>query len=160
MERVLDPLGLVLKGGNWYLAARCDGVERTYRVSRIDELVVTEDVFVRPDGFDLATYWQRWSEGFERRLYPDTAIVRLSGLGRELVPIYLGTVGAAALSSAGEVDESGWCTVELPVERGAPALGELLRFGPELEVLAPVELRSRVAEAAAAMTAFYGVEPR
>ena len=46
--------------------------------------------------------------------------------------------------------------MELPVEPGAPALGELLRFGPELQVLEPAELRARVAGAVATMGSFYG----
>src|SRR5271157_6449116 len=38
VERVVDPLGLVLKGGIWYLVARIDTGFRTYRVSRILDL--------------------------------------------------------------------------------------------------------------------------
>ncbi|ASR34352.1 transcriptional regulator [Prauserella marina] len=157
VERVLEPLGLVLKAGNWYLAARCEGDERTYRVSRIDGLSDLGEEFSRPEGFDLAEYWREWSARFERRLYPRTATVRVTPLGRELVPVYLGSVGARALrETATEPDSGGWSRVELPVEPGAPALGELLHFGPELEVLAPAELREQVAEAVARMGALYG----
>ncbi|PRX44194.1 putative DNA-binding transcriptional regulator YafY [Prauserella shujinwangii] len=156
VERELEPLGLVLKAGSWYLVARCDGGERTYRVSRIDALEEGE-TFARPDGFDLAAYWRDWSAGFERRMYPRTALVRLSPLGRDLVPFFLGAVGARALRDSGtEPDEDGWSLVELPVEQGAPALGQLLPFGPELEVLEPADLRERVAGAVARMGALYG----
>ncbi|MEU6643654.1 YafY family protein [Saccharomonospora sp. NPDC046836] len=156
VERVLEPLGLILKAGNWYLAARCDGGDRTYRVSRIDELTDAGE-FVRPAGFYLAGYWREWSEQFERRMFPRIALVRLSPLGRDLVPFYLGAVGARALrETGGEPDEDGWSRVELPVEPGAPALGELLRFGPELEVLEPADLRDEVADAVSRMGARYG----
>lgn len=156
VERELDPLGLVLKGGAWYLAARCDGDERTYRVSRIDALEAGER-FERPAGFDLAAYWRDWSEAFERRLYPDTALVRLSPLGRDLVPFYLGSVGVRALRECdNEPDEDGWLLVELPMEAGAPALGELLHFGPELEVLEPGDLRVRVGQSVRRMGELYG----
>ncbi|GAB3586627.1 YafY family protein [Amycolatopsis endophytica] len=154
-DRVLEPLGLILKAGNWYLAARCDGANRTYRVSRIHDLEPGAP-FERPD-FDLTAYWREWSEQFERRLYPRVAVVRLSPLGRDLVPFYLGAVGARALRECTEVpDEDGWLRVELPVEPGAPALGELLRFGPELRVLEPADLRDQVAAAIDRMGAFYG----
>lgn len=157
VTRTLEPLGLILKAGNWYLAARRNGTDRTYRVSRIFELEELPEPFERPAGFDLAGYWQQWSARFERRLYPSVALVRLSPRGRDLVPFYLGAVGVRALrESGGEVDEEGWSRVELPVEPGAPALGELLRFGPELQVLAPDELRARVAEAVGKMVAAYG----
>lgn len=156
VTRTLDPLGLILKAGNWYLAARCDGTDRTYRVSRIVEWREAGEPFVRPVDFDLAVYWQEWSEQFERRLYPRVAVVRLSPLGRDLVPFHMGAVGARALrETGGEPDEDGWSMVELPVEPGRPALGQLLRFGPELQVLAPADLRAQVAEAVAKMAAGY-----
>jgi len=158
VTRTLEPLGLVLKAGVWYLVARCDGSDRTYRVSRI---VTMSDAgeFARPDGFDLAEYWRAWSEGFQQRLYPETATVRLSPLGRRLVPVYLGSVGAEAMKTAQaegtQPDEDGWCTVRLPVEAGRPGVGELLRFGPDLEVLEPERLRTAVADAIAATAARY-----
>ncbi len=37
-ERTLDPVGLVHAGDHWYLLALRDGAERTYRVSRVEEL--------------------------------------------------------------------------------------------------------------------------
>jgi predicted DNA-binding transcriptional regulator YafY len=55
-----------------------------------------------------------------------------------------------------EPDADGWLTVELPVEPGEPAIGELLRFGPHLEVLEPADLRAELAEAIERMGAIYG----
>jgi predicted DNA-binding transcriptional regulator YafY len=157
VERELEPLGLILKAGNWYLAGRCDGTDRTYRISRVLELTDLGEVFERPAGFDLARYWQEWSEQFERRMYPRVAVVRLSPRAQALVPFYAGSVGARALRECrNEPDADGWLTVELPVEPGEPAIGELLRFGPHLEVLAPADLRAELAEAIEEMGAFYG----
>jgi predicted DNA-binding transcriptional regulator YafY len=157
VEREVEPLGLILKAGNWYLAGRCDGTDRTYRISRVLELEDLGEVFERPAGFDLARYWQEWSEQFERRMFPRVAVVRLSPRAQALVPFYAGAVGARALRSApGEPDADGWLTVELPVERGEPAIGELLRFGPHLEVLEPADLRAELAKAIEEMGARYG----
>src|SRR5438067_2853422 len=54
VTRSVDPLGLILKAGNWYLAARGDGTDRSYRVSRILELAELPETFERPADFDLA----------------------------------------------------------------------------------------------------------
>jgi predicted DNA-binding transcriptional regulator YafY len=154
-ERLLEPLGVILKAGNWYLAARRQGRDRTYRISRILELEFAEG-FARPTDFDLEDYWREWSEQFERRLYPRIAVVRMSPRARALVPFYLGAVGARALREAADPDEDGWSRVELPVEAHDAALGELLRFGPDVQVLEPPELREQVAEAVRKMGLFYG----
>ncbi|MBP2180855.1 helix-turn-helix transcriptional regulator [Amycolatopsis magusensis] len=156
VTREIEPLGLILKGGSWYLAARCEGNDRTYRISRIEGMETLGE-FRRPLDFDLAEYWRAWSEQFERRLYSRRAVVRLSPLAQTLVPFYLGAVGARALREASAVpDEAGWVQLELPVEQGRPAIGELLRFGAGLQVLEPADLREEVAEAIREMGAHYG----
>jgi Predicted transcriptional regulator len=53
-RRRVAPLGLVLKGGSWYLAGHVDGSVRTYRVARVLDCNVLEERFVRPADFDLA----------------------------------------------------------------------------------------------------------
>jgi predicted DNA-binding transcriptional regulator YafY len=160
VDRTLEPLGLILKAGNWYLVAhaptgREPGV-RTYRVSRIVELTVLDEYFERPADFDLAEYWRQWSEEFEQRLYPRIAVVRMSPLARDLVPFYCGAVGVRALRAADDpMDESGWLRVELPVEPTIAAIGQLLRFGADIEVLEPADLREQVADALRRSAALY-----
>lgn len=156
VDRELEPLGLVLKAGRWYLAARRDGRVATFRVGRIHTLRPL-GTFTRPDDFDIEEFWRQFGERFERRLYPRTAVVRMTEFGRQLAPLYLGAVGARAVAAAtAPIDADGWQRLELPVEAGAPALGELLRFGPQLEVLEPDDLRADVAAAARRMSALYG----
>ena len=58
VEREVGPLGLVAKGGVWYLVAAIDGDIRNYRVSRVIEAEVTDQVFVRPEAFDLVAHWR------------------------------------------------------------------------------------------------------
>ncbi len=50
VDREVRPLGLVLKGGIWYLVALSEGVVRTYRVSRFQAVEETGEVFTRPAG--------------------------------------------------------------------------------------------------------------
>ena len=57
-ERVVEPLGLVLKGGIWYLVAQREHGMRTYRLSQIQALAMTGESFVRPADFDLPKHWQ------------------------------------------------------------------------------------------------------
>jgi predicted DNA-binding transcriptional regulator YafY len=53
VSRTLDPHGIVLKGGRWYVVARSAAQMRTYRISQILSLSLLEDHFDRQEGFDL-----------------------------------------------------------------------------------------------------------
>ena len=156
VRRTVDPLGLVLKAGVWYLVARSDGDLRTYRVARVLEIATTEDHFDRPADFDLTAFWEDWSERFEQRLYGMSVTVRLSPEGVRRAGYLLGLVAARALrDSDAEPDADGWTTVELPTESLDHAEPDLLRLGPHVEVVGPPELRERVAASVAAMAKVY-----
>jgi predicted DNA-binding transcriptional regulator YafY len=179
--RLLEPLGVVLKAGAWYLVARArpsapsdspdstvsadthDDADlahqvRIYRVSRILELQTLSERFERPEGFDLAAHWRSWSHGYETRVYRNEATVRLSPRGRELLPYLLGPlVTRAAVTTASPPDADGWVRAVLPIESIPHAIGDLLRLGGEVEVLAPAELRERIAETIGTLAATYRV---
>ena len=167
VERELDPLGLVLKAGVWYLVARradpatpppdkSVAAPRTYRVSRVLALRVGQERAARPSGFDLAEFWGTRSEQLRAALWRDEATVRLSPRGRALVPLVCGSVeGRAVADSAGAPDEHGWIEATLPIESVQHAESMLLRLGAEVEVLAPAELRARLATTARALAARY-----
>ncbi|WP_437086872.1 helix-turn-helix transcriptional regulator [Streptomyces sp. enrichment culture] len=159
VERELCPLGLVLKGGIWYLVAQQEGTVRTYRVSRFLDTEVTDEVFDRPAGFSLAAHWAESSRRLEARLHRGTARLRISPRGRKLLPMLFGAAGARALEGAEPAGADGWAEVELPVETEAVAVGDLLRLGTEAEVLGPEPLRRAVADTVAALARRYARLP-
>lgn len=156
VTRRLEPYGLVLKAGIWYLVAASQGSPRTYRVLRIQAIEVLEESFERPDDFDLTAYWANWNEEYGERLYRERAKVRLSPFAYDLLAFYQGGyVARAARESASEPDENGWVTATLPIEGIRHATYEFLRLGTQVEVLEPEELRARIAAEAAAVAARY-----
>ncbi|MET7330685.1 YafY family protein [Nonomuraea sp. NPDC005650] len=156
VERRLDPYGLVVKAGRWYLVARAGEDVRTYRVSQILDLHPLSEGFTRPDDFDLAAYWQGYLAEFEARLRRGEAVLRLSPRGVERVPdLMTPGVVAAAGESAQPPDEEGWTRVTVPIESIEHALAEFLRLGTDVEVLAPAELRDLMADTAAELAARY-----
>jgi len=160
VTRTLRPLGVVLKAGIWYLVAETEGGGvRTYRVSRILDATPLDEVFERPEGFELAGYWERSASAYEELRYQGEAVVRVSPAGRELLPLQLGAEGARAAAAAGPPDADGWVRVVLRVEWEAVAVGDLLRLGAEAEVLAPPALRRRMAAAVSALAEHYAREP-
>ena len=136
----VEPLGLVLKAGAWYLVAKARRGVQTFRVSNIRTQQVTETRFERPADFDLPSWWTASLERFEAELRPARALVRLSELGRRRLA-ELGAYAAAAVAAAETPDETGWAVVSLPIETIDKAALTLLGLGPEVKVIEPVELR-------------------
>ena len=181
-ERVVDPYALVAKRGVWYLVAapatefrvsrfgfreegggghetRNTGREtRVYRVSRIRAAEVLDGPSRRPADFDLQRFWAEWCGAFVQAMPSYWVTVRASPrLARELArnPIK----GGAFPARVGATDADGWVTMELDLEAPVVALGHLLAYGAEVEVLAPPELRERMAAAARDMAALYTGRP-
>ncbi|CAM5281124.1 helix-turn-helix transcriptional regulator [Streptomyces avidinii] len=155
VRRDLHPLGLVLKGGIWYLVAAVEGAVRTYRVSRFLAVDTAQERFERPAGFELAAHWQESTSRLDAVLHQQTAELRLSPDGQRLLPMQFGAAGTRALADAGPADADGWVRLRLSVESQAVAVGDLLRLGAEAEVLGPPELRRALAETVTALAARY-----
>ncbi|GAA3452928.1 helix-turn-helix transcriptional regulator [Dactylosporangium matsuzakiense] len=177
VHRTAEPLGLVLKHGVWYVVARpadtgnagtvpgggtghgarTGPVEpRTYRVDRIRAVTVTDVRFARDDAFDLPSFWQRRAAEFERAMLRDTVTVRLSPAGLRALRYAVEAVAyREAVDGAGPPGADGWVTVALPVESVPVAYTQLLALGPEVEAVAPAELRALLAAAAERTAALY-----
>ncbi|HTJ70972.1 MAG TPA: YafY family protein [Actinospica sp.] len=158
VERVLRPIGLVLKSGIWYLIASAgEGPIRTYRVSQILELAEDGGTFERPTGFDLAEYWKASLAEFDERRFTGTATIRISPEARHrMEDLYSTAVLDSVAETASEPDESGWVRAVMPIEGVRHALGEVFKLGWGIEVLDPPELRALVAETAAETARLHG----
>ena len=155
MDRVIEPLGLVLKAGEWYVVAGARGEPRTYRVSSILGLTVRDETFSRPEKFDLAEHWAASTARFEAGLRRGTALVRVSPSGLARLRAY-GAAVAATVDRAGDaVDAQGWTRRSLPIESIDHAASQLLGLGPECEVLEPPALRERLASLTQQMARIY-----
>jgi predicted DNA-binding transcriptional regulator YafY len=148
VARVLEPLGLVLKAGTWYVVARHDGQERTYRVSRFVSAQLLPERFERPADFDVAGFWAESIAAYERELPRIEVTLRLR---REALPRLAEVVGRRhadlAISSATE-EEDGSLRLTLTYEDLEQASGPMLRLGGHAQVIEPEELRARVLDAA------------
>jgi predicted DNA-binding transcriptional regulator YafY len=141
VQRTVDPLGLVLKGGAWYLVARRSVGMRVYRVSRVVAARALAEGFERPAAFELESFWDGWSRAFEQALARVEVRVRVSEGVRRFLP------------AERRLEADGSVTVWFR-ELG-DAYRELLGFGADLEVLAPRELRDRIAATARETAALY-----
>ena len=161
VERPLEPYGLVLKAGVWYLCARVADRD-AFRVYRIDRFTAVErqgeERFVRDEGFDLPAFWDERAEQFARSILRAEVVVRLSADGARRLPYAVDPAAAREALKAADAppNDDGWVTVTLPVESEEVARGQLAELGPEVEVLAPESLRARFATDAARLAELYG----
>ncbi|MDT0344649.1 helix-turn-helix transcriptional regulator [Streptomyces litchfieldiae] len=157
VRRALEPYGLVLKAGVWYLAARVDeGGHRVYRVGRFTEVTATGDRFDRDESFDLPGFWAERAAAFARSLLRAEAELRLTPAGARALRYVTDRAAAdEALAAAGDPDAEGRVTVTLRVESLDVAYTQLLALGPEAEILGPPGLRARFAEATERAAARY-----
>ena len=143
VQRTVDPLGLVLKGGAWYLVARRSAGMRVYRVSRVAAVRALDSAFERPSEFELAAFWDEWSRAFEESRARVEVTVRVAEEVRRYLP------GEPRIEADGRA--------VVAFENLAAAYRDLLRFGADVEVLEPEELRARVAETGREVAAMYGL---
>ncbi|MFI7386794.1 helix-turn-helix transcriptional regulator [Streptomyces sp. NPDC049813] len=177
VERVLEPYGLVLKAGVWYLAAAVRGGTadvaagpaayaagdgraagpRVYRVDRFAAVEPGDERFVRDERFDLPAFWDERAAQFARAILRAEVVVRLTAAGLRQLPHVTDPVAAReAVAAAGPPEADGMVTVRLPVESEDVAYSQLMAVGAEAEVVAPVALRERFARAARRMRERYG----
>jgi predicted DNA-binding transcriptional regulator YafY len=149
VHRRVEPYGLVLKAGRWYLVAGPG--PRTYRVDQILELTVLPERFTPPAGFDLPGYWQRYQADFLTRLHRGEAEVRLA----PAAAARLTGASARALADTGTAEPDGWVRAVLPIESLDHAHSTFLALGADIEVLGPPELRARLAATARALADRY-----
>jgi predicted DNA-binding transcriptional regulator YafY len=142
--RTLGPLGLVLKGGIWYVIATVDGQIRTYRASRVVDATLLDDPVERPADFDLAAFWAESSAAYERDAPTVVVDVRVREDQAWRINQVFGRGTVAGGERVDEADHAG--TLRLRLRLGYPneVPGMLLAVGPNLEVIGPPDVREKL----------------
>ncbi|MGW7359162.1 helix-turn-helix transcriptional regulator [Streptomyces sp. NPDC054802] len=146
----VDPYGLVVKAGVWYLVADHRGAPRLFRADRVRSARMTDEPVRRRTGCELADVW----EVLRRQVEERPAGMRVTVLVRDdRLDLFL-RIQAAQVAGAPEPRGDGWSKVplRLPAEG---AVRSLLAFGESVEVLEPAGARETLATAAAAVVDLY-----
>jgi predicted DNA-binding transcriptional regulator YafY len=152
VSRLVDPLGLVIKGRIWYLIAAVEGNARTYRVSRVREAEIVNQPCERATDFDLAAYWQASVQSFKTDLPKYIVTVRVAPWRMR----QLHSQRFVTIQEERDPDDEGWVTVVADMETEGSACQVVLSFGDQIEVLKPPSLRKRVSDTLKRAIAHYG----
>ena len=145
VDRRVDPLGLVLKAGQWYLVAIAGEWDVTFRVSRVRWAELLDEPSRRPDDFDLTTHWATFLDDFESRRGAVPVRLRVAPEAVDDLPRFLGEHVRAGLLDA---DRSAPVELEVTFASLEDARAQLLGLGPSVVVLDPPELRDELVRVA------------
>ena len=136
-ERTVDPYGLFLRDGRWYLVGLDHerAAERTFTVSRMLDLRANATKprspdFARPAAFNVAGYERL---PFQYGDSPSEAVLRLTGEAAERAPALTG--GAGSL----EREEDGSVVWRVPANGMRRLARWAIENGPGVELLGPTE---------------------
>lgn len=134
---LVDPLGLVYytRLRTWYLAARHDGLYKTYGISKLEEVKLTGQRYQYPEDFDLKAWFKpRW--GME---YGEEFNVKIRFTDR--AQTFNKVRKDVAHREATLREETGYLILEDRVVGKNELLAWLMGFGSAAEILEPAELR-------------------
>lgn len=146
--RTVDPVGLVEAGGRWYLLATRDGAERTYRLSRVDDVEELDEPARRDPEADLEQVWHERRAAFRATRPAAVVTVRVRA-------DRLAALAAAGCGTVAEEPDGDRLRVTATFGDARHAERALWSLGADVEVLGPEPLRVALATRAAAVTALY-----
>jgi predicted DNA-binding transcriptional regulator YafY len=150
VERVVDPLGLVLKAGVWYLLGDVDGKRRLFRLSRVVDAAALDEPARRPRAFDLAAAWREQTAGWDAGRASLEVTVKV---GAADLPLVLRVAGERVRGKP----RRGILRMAFPAIE--PAAAFLSSFADSVEALEPPELRRELARRATAIVQLYAANP-
>lgn len=149
-QRLVDPWGLVDKDDIWYLLAGTEAGQRTFRVDRVIDAVVTDLAAGRPADFELSQAWQRVVDEVEQRRSHVWATVFIDA---ELLPV-LRTQFGRHCDVSGALDD-GRVRARVAAPTALMIAQHLTGWGAAVEVMEPASVRTELARIGSELTERY-----
>jgi predicted DNA-binding transcriptional regulator YafY len=151
----LHPLGLVAKGGEWYLVARREDHVSVLPVDSLIEVEILDEIFYPPGDFNLAAFWDEWCWGQSLFHRAFVVLMRVRPDLESYLRVLLGEGAEAVGTQSGESAPMDWITYEARFGSHEEARTKLLGFGSAIEVIDPPALRYSLKDYAEQILAVY-----
>jgi predicted DNA-binding transcriptional regulator YafY len=136
------------------------GEPTVFRAGRVTSVRLLSAAVVRPDGFDLAAFWECWSAAFVTSRPQVEVRVRATATALGIFPYVFGDAGKRAAEAAGPADADGLREVMLTFEEERAAAHRLAGFGGEVAVISPEAVQTELIATARKLLARYDQLPR
>ena len=154
-ERTISPQRLTQYRNSWYLDAWCHDANglRSFALERIREQKVKEEPAIEVEEAELAAHFDR-SYGIFSGPAEHTAVLRFTPEMSRWVSEEIWH-----RDQRGEFDKQGSWVLHLPFSSARELVMDILRYGQDVEVIAPDFLRTLVASVASQTAAQYQTQP-
>jgi predicted DNA-binding transcriptional regulator YafY len=143
--RTVDPFGIVSKQSTWYLVARAPAGMRTYRMSRMTNVVTLAVSFTRPANFDLAAHWKSATAQLTQMRTQFRATLALTPDAAVAIGRWCRVDDASRAETAARLPQ-GWKLLDVWFQNAEEALFITLGLGARAHVVSPAALGERVRE--------------
>lgn len=150
-QRLVDPWGLVDKDDVWYLLAGTEQGQRTFRIDRVIDAVVTDLAAQRPADLELSEAWERVVDEVEQRRSLVTATVLIDA---RFLPVLRAQFGRHC-EVAGTADD-GRARARLAAPTALAIAQHLAGWGALVEVVEPAPLQAELARIGSELAQRYG----
>lgn len=140
-ERTISPLHLILYMGNWHLIAYCDMKNdvRDFLLSRIKDVeilntLISEEIRVNIDKTDIYKNYGIFFGGSGKEV-----ILKFSNTAKEMIRDQVWFPGQKLTE-----DDNGYLFLSFPASDNRELVGDILRFGSDVEVISPDSLRKDI----------------
>ncbi len=139
-SRTVCPLKLIFKGRSWYLWAHCTlkNAFRLFKMSRIKS-AVRQDVFFDRTAFETGGDMETFTNHAVR---PDQMVDLTLKFKQDVLYLLYDYFEERDM----QIQDDGTILLEVSYPRGEWIYGLLLSFGPSLEVVKPLSVRSEIAD--------------
>lgn len=139
--RTIQPYGLVAKASVWYCVAAHDNQFRNYRISRISEVKLLNETFIRDSEFNLAKYWQTSTRNFLDSVSFFEFTLEIHPDKKDFVTWY-----SPGFCQVSPMTNSDWYSGHFYVDSLELATMFVIGLGNEIKIVEPDELKEAVEE--------------
>lgn len=158
--RTVHPLGLVVKNNVWYLVGGTDAGERTFRVSRVRAVTLTERPILRPEDFDLSEAWDAIVSSVEAHRTPVRVELRTDEVTLDVLRYVFGNRISSEEPSPGDrddrADRDDRVDVVLRAQSELMVARQLAGFADAVEVRSPAGVRHHLADIGRSLVRAHG----
>jgi predicted DNA-binding transcriptional regulator YafY len=140
-SRTVHPLGLVIKNNTWYLVGGTDAGQRTFRVSRVRSVRVTDRPVVRPDDFDLSAAWRSIVTDVDAQRAPVVVRLRTDPVTLDVLQYLFGN-----RVQSGDEGPDGRIDLELRAQSELMVARQLAGVADAIEIVSPDGVREHLAD--------------